>query len=415
MNRDFLVHWIQLVDGDIGETTFAIMRGDKSLAIEEICTVNGMFSPTKLPYVDMYHFDYPYVVIGSDTALIAVENDKDANHSYDTCRIAFLNKTEKTFNIVIDDLSLTALSLVGIDQSTLSDYSVSYLTGVNNSFTENGELHAWFGIQVGNYGSYVKHYFSINLGTGLISLIGGFEDLDDTNAQIITSNLVSYNAEGIGGWWAPCLFPRGEVDPVPLIQTSRNGSILFVSDDESKVLTLSRDPEIQSYSYVLHDLSAHDVIEVHYFQGSQAPFFLFIDVDAGIIAFELETYAELYILYYNFQQELLSVHAFAGRGGGYDYNKSKSDYLWYTNANSSSAFLFGAEPIGIGGPIVSPYHAYSSAVIFPDGSNVIVQDEYPWLIDENLSPMQCLGMWSGGGSAQPKNFWTTFQHTQETI
>lgn len=428
MNNDFLVYWIrdeyvpngtEQDDGEwsgevIEETTFAIMSGDKQLHMEEICTVSGTFRPTQLPIEGRYSFDYPYVVIGSDTAIIAVENDEDADHGYDTCRIAFLNKPEKTFNIVIDDLTLTALSLVGIDQDAISDYSVRYLPRNNNSFIENGGLHAWFGIEAGTYGNYVKYYFSISLDTGLVSHIDGAENLDGKEVQIITNNLVSYSARALGGWTAPCLFPRGEVDPVAIIQTTRNGDILFVSDDESKVLTLAHDPEVQTYSYTIHDLLADDgnnLVGGHYFQGWPAPLFLFIDIDAEIIAFELEQNGRLEILYYNFQQQLIS--AYTSESGFGSYNEYRSEFLRYTNAKSSAAFIFEAESKEIDDSIYGPYQVYVSAVIFPDGSNVIVEDKHPWLIDENLYSIECLGMWSGGNA--PKNFWTAFKNTQETI
>lgn len=436
MNDDFLVYWVQEEyipngteqdDGEwsgevIEETTFAIMSGDKQLDIEEICTVDSIIRPTKLPIDGWYKSDYPYVVIGSDTAIIAVENDEDADHGYDTCRIAFLNKPEKTFNIVIDDLTLTALSLVGIGQDVINDYPASYLPRNNNSFFKNGELHAWFGISVGNYPNpnsvdySVEYYFSINLETGLISHIDGAENLDGKEVQIITSNLVSYTAEGIGGWSVPCLFPRSEVEPVAIIQTARNGDILFVSDDESKVLTLAHDPEIETYSYNIHDLLADDgnhSVEVHFFQGWPVPLFLFIDIDAGIIAFELEQHGLLEIRYYNFQQQLISIYTSESGSGSYD--EYRSEFLRYTNAKSSAVFIFEAETKEIDDPIWGPYQVYVSAVIFPDGSNVIVEDKHPFLIEEGVYTRPagngCLGMWPGN----EKIFWTAFLNTQETI
>ena len=423
MNNDFLVYWIrqeyipngtEQEDGewsgeDIEETTFAIMRGDNSLAIEEICTVSKLIYPASMSnYYD--EKDRKYTVILDDVALIAFEN---LDLEYDSFGIGILRKSDGSLNFIIDDLTASAMASIGLDSSGIT--RAYYTQYENNSFIENGETHAWFRL-VTNIGG---GYFSINMDTWAVSPIRDNSHLYDKEVQIITDGLTVHE---FGSRYLDALFPRDEVVPVPIASvTNVRGYILSISDDESQVLILDIEPEQNFHFYTLVDIHNLQETEIHYFSGSPDLTFLFIDFKEKIIAFQVIYGDILEIIYYNFQNEMICSWEFFNEkpGPGWTYGRPRSKHLNYYKPKTNAVFVYRSESRRIEIPDWGTAYRFVSSVIFPDGSNVIVEEKHPFLAEEGeyKPPVEygCLGMWSGGGSAQPKNFWTAFQYTQETI
>lgn len=428
MNNDFLVYWDQEEyipngteqdDGEwsgevIGETTFAIMRGDESLAIEEICTVNKVIYPASMPASYNDYSNKKYTVILDDVALIAFEN---YDLEYDSYSIGILRKSDRSLNFIIDDLTASAMVSIGLDASEITE--ANYIQYSNNSFIENGETHAWFYLSTNIGGG----YFSINIDTGAVSLIRDNNNLYDKEVHIITESLTVYEAK-FGVRRLDALFPRDEVVPVPIARvTNANGYILSISDDESQVLILDIEPEQNFYFYRLVDIYTLQETEIH-FTDSPELTFLFIDFKEKIIAFQVisEYDNTLHIIYYNFNNEMICFWQFFNENlgpGWYFAERPSSEHLSYLNPKANAVFVNKSESRIIEIPAWGTDYWLVSSVIFPDGSNVIVEEKHPFLLGEGEykppADYGCLGMWSGGGSAQPKNFWTAFQYTQETI
>lgn len=423
MNNDFLVYWVREEyipngteqDGgewsgeDIEETTFAIMRGDNSLAIEEICTVNKLLYPAYMPSYRSYA-ERNYAVILDDVALIAFEN---RDLEYDSFSIGILRKYDRSLDLIIDDLTASAMVSIGLDANEIT--RAHYTQYENNSFIENGETHAWFRL-VTNIGG---GYFSINIDTGVISLLRDNDYLHDKQAPIITDSLTVCE---FGPSYLDALFPRDEVVPVPIVSVDgRNGYILSISDDESQALILGIDAEINFHSYGLVDIHTLQGTGI-YFTGWPEITFLFIDFKEKIIAFQTNVGNTLDIFYFNFNMEEICSWRFfnEGLGSGWYYGRRpSSNHLRYFNPKANAVFVNRSESRRIEIPDWGTTYRFVSSVIFADGSSVIVEEKHPFLAEEGeyKSPVEygCLGMWSGGGSAQPKNFWTAFQYTQETI
>lgn len=424
MNNDFLVYWVRQEyipngteqdDGewsgeDIEETTFAIMSGDNSLAIEEICTVNKLIYPAFMPSYRSYA-ERKYAVISDDVALIAFEN---RDLEYDSFSIGILRKSDRSLNLIIDDLTASAMVSIGLDANEITE--AYYTQYENNSFIENGETHAWFRL-VTNIGG---GYFSINIDTGVISLLRDNSYLHDKHAHIITDSLTVYE---FGSRYLDALFHRDEVTPVPIVSVNSNrGYILSISDDESQALILDIDAEQNFHSYGLVDIYTLQGAEIFFTDWPEFTF-LFIDFKEEIIAFQIasEYTNTLEIIYYNFNNEEICSWQFFNENlsGWYYGQRPSSNHLSYFNPKPNAVFVNRSESRRIEIPDWGTTYRFVSSVIFPDGSNFIVEEKHPFLAEEGeyKSPVVygCLGMWSGGGSAQPKNFWTAFQYTQETI
>lgn len=446
MNNDFLVYWVHQEyfpngteydggewSGDfIYETVFAIMRGDESLQMEEICVVEaiaddvfkGLVYPVSIGNDLDYSYnqlDPMYAVIGEDNAIVAVHDEASPNPEYDTIQVALINKAEKTLDIVIEDLVLSSLLLVGFDATVAIDNRVELFSGFNNSFVKDGERFAWFGVEV-EVGSVKQlHYLSISTITGALSVITDVGSAGIHRIQLMTGNLIAYHSGG-GYADAPALYLRGESNPVPLVDGRGYAAIVAVSDDETKAVSRYKNPEISGTIFTLHDLTSEgNDIEITLGKESQREYgFVAMNFYTGVIAVRLNNYTthgERRVInitcatmsFYDPQHQVLGEYTSTPHPEG----------SWDPDAPAPSGF-FGMRPEAFvydwqrerlvdGSPLGFP------SIISQDGTYIKMEEKHPWIINSGVE-LGFLGMWTGSfGPVVPKNFWTAFQYTQETI
>lgn len=408
-DANFLVCWNEYDDDEqVGESTtrlkFGLMTADKKLELSSFATLEGELHISSLPgaYTSM-----PYIAEHAGNVLFAVDKWPQVT-PYSTVSIYKYDPKENTVINVIDDLTGIVLGIIGAIEGPHGGNR--YLRQHNYSYMDNGLPKAWFGFSFtsADTGDVNYHYFSIDFDTAEVKLLfsKSVSDRYESGIEILTEYFNDGIDERPNATRGKAIYPRFYVGaPV----SKEYDDFYWASTDNSVFVAAKYGETIRIDLYLIDVVNGLER-PIYSYEGVQPIPILISDESGEILAFDN-------------QDRTLAIYGF---NGSLKANIQHPNGISYPTVNYQSGFtravmLQQFTESWVGDPS-DPYINDVDAVLYNDGSIILVKDKHPWIQSEErsgsvareYSNLNCLSV-IRNGTVDKSSFWTQLKNTVEVI